>query len=237
MVVGTSGSSKTFAMKAIQNNLSSCAKNKKLTNMHINDYFVVSFQYSKLTTESIEKRWNYGVSVKKIFKEQQTERNANRQMSARAADDPTVATSDEFDENHQEQQDQVEHQIQQKKHNVVMFLDEVGLAEHSSFRPLKILHKLFEHQAISFVGLASHHAIYGNRNKNIHIRDINISDFKTHGTRLSGFENIILSDIKIYDSSQIAYFKGEYSHGCMLLQRLKTLAETVNMQDFISQTY
>ena len=86
-----------------------------------------------------------------------------------------------------------------------------------------------------YFGLTSHHAIHGNRNKNIHIHDIDISNFETHGIQLNGFENIILSDIKIHDSSQIAYLKGEYGHGRMLLPRLKAVASSVDMDQFIEE--
>ena len=69
IVVGKPGSSKTLAMTTIQNNLSSLTKNEKLTNMNINDYFVVSFQCSKLTTAKlIEERWNYAVNIEKNIK-------------------------------------------------------------------------------------------------------------------------------------------------------------------------
>ena len=36
-----------------------------------------------------------------------------------------------------------------------MFFDEVGLAEQSPHRPLKVFHQLLEHPAISFVGLSN----------------------------------------------------------------------------------
>ena len=41
------------------------------------------------------------------------------------------------------------------KKKVIFFLDEVGLAEQSENRPLKILHKLLENPKIPFVGLSN----------------------------------------------------------------------------------
>ena len=57
-------------------------------------------------------------------------------------------------------------------------------------------------------GLTSHHAIHGNRNKYIHIHDIEIRDFETHGIQLNGFESVKIYNVKIHDSSRIAYLKG-----------------------------
>ena len=37
----------------------------------------------------------------------------------------------------------------------VLLLDEIGLAEESPHKPLKILHQLLEHAEISFVGLSN----------------------------------------------------------------------------------
>ena len=37
----------------------------------------------------------------------------------------------------------------------MLLLDEVGLAEHSPHRPLKVLHQLLEDPQISFVGLSN----------------------------------------------------------------------------------
>eukprot|EP01084_Bolivina_argentea_P161756 281551_1 len=60
VIVGKPGSSKTLAMVTLQDNLSSATKNNKLTKMGFDDYFVVSFQCSKLTTaDGIERRWKF----------------------------------------------------------------------------------------------------------------------------------------------------------------------------------
>ena len=73
--------------------------------------------------------------------------------------------------------------------------------------------------------LTSHHAIHGNRNKNIKIHDIEICNFETHGIQLNGFDNVELYNIHIHSTSNIAYLKGEYGHARMLLPRLKKIYE------------
>ncbi|ETO22355.1 hypothetical protein RFI_14843, partial [Reticulomyxa filosa] len=129
IVVGRPGSSKTLAMATVQANLSSASKNKKLTQMRFADFFVVSFQCSKLTTaELIQRRWNFAVSFLERLNQLPNEvaRAPNRRES--------VAPSPK---------------------NVVLALDEVGLAEQSKFRPLKVLHQLLEDEKreIAFIGL------------------------------------------------------------------------------------
>ena len=119
VIVGKPGSSKTLAMVTLQDNLSSATKNDKLTKMGFDDYFVVSFQCSKLTTAaSIEQRWQFAEDYEK-------RRNERR--------DPKTTLH----------------------RSVIMFLDEVGLAEQSPHRPLKVLHKLLEHPEIAFIGLSN----------------------------------------------------------------------------------
>ena len=68
-----------------------------------------------------------------------------------------------------------------------------------------------------YFGSTSHYAIHGNRNKNIHIHDIDISHFETHGIQLNEFGNIISSDITIHDSSQIAFFAISVRTSCSML--------------------
>ena len=119
VIVGKPGSSKTLAMVTLQENLSSSTKNKALTKMGFDDYFVVSFQCSKLTTAaSIEERWNFA----KKYEKRLNERRDKKKTLAR---------------------------------KVIMFLDEVGLAEQSPHRPLKVLHKLLENPDIAFIGLSN----------------------------------------------------------------------------------
>ena len=59
-------------------------------------------------------------------------------------------------------------------------------------------------------GLTSHHAIHGNRNSNINIHDVEITNFETHGIQLNGFENVIIENVDIHDSSRIAFLKGNF---------------------------
>lgn len=47
------------------------------------------------------------------------------------------------------------HQLRDERVRLVLLLDEVGLAEHSPHRPLKVLHQLLEDPQISFVGLSN----------------------------------------------------------------------------------
>ena len=119
VIVGRPGSSKTLAMVTLQDNLLSSTKREALTEMGFDDYFVLPFQCSKLTTAaSIEKRWEFAEEYEKRLNERQDQKN-------------TLVRK------------------------VIMFLDEVGLAEQSPHRPLKVLHKLLENPKIAFIGLSN----------------------------------------------------------------------------------
>ena len=70
IVVGKSGSSKTFAMNLITKNLSSSTKNSKLTNLGFDDYYTVSLRCGKLTKrKSIEQRWNFALNYQRTINE------------------------------------------------------------------------------------------------------------------------------------------------------------------------
>eukprot|EP01084_Bolivina_argentea_P066629 121472_1 len=106
-------------MGTLQDNLSSATKNNKLTKMGFGDYFVVSFQCSKLTTaDGIEQRWKFAEDYEKRLNEEKYESKL-------------------------------------ESRRVVIFLDELGLAERSITRPLDTLHTLLEHPKIGFVGLSN----------------------------------------------------------------------------------
>ena len=47
------------------------------------------------------------------------------------------------------------HQKRDENVIVTLLLDEIGLAEHSKYRPLKVLHQLLENPVLSFVGLSN----------------------------------------------------------------------------------
>ncbi|ETO22336.1 hypothetical protein RFI_14862 [Reticulomyxa filosa] len=90
----------------------------KLNEARFGDFFVISFQCSKLTTsEAIRERWE----------------NAIR-FVGRLRDHITTLEK-----------------------NVVLVLDEMGLAEQSNNRPLKVLHQLLENEnrQIAFIGLSN----------------------------------------------------------------------------------
>jgi len=75
------------------------------------------------------------------------------------------------------------------------------------------------------LGLTSHHAIHGNRCKNIVIENVIIKDFETHGIQINGFENVEIRNVEIGPSSQKAYLLGEYGHARMILPRLRKIQE------------
>eukprot|EP01084_Bolivina_argentea_P278346 475462_1 len=64
-------------MLTLQGNLLSTSKNDKLTQMGFDDYFVVSFQCSKLTTAaSIEQRWQFAEDYENRLNERRDKKNS-----------------------------------------------------------------------------------------------------------------------------------------------------------------
>eukprot|EP01083_Nonionella_stella_P272242 923023_1 len=125
VIVGKPGSSKTLAMMTLQDNLSSAQKNDKLTELGFHDYWVIPFQCSKLTEAQ-------AIADKWKYAEE-WEQKLQTDLTTTSSSKSSVV-------------------IQNK---VIFFLDEVGLAEQSPYRPLKVLHKLLEHPRISFIGLSN----------------------------------------------------------------------------------
>ncbi|ETO00927.1 hypothetical protein RFI_36513, partial [Reticulomyxa filosa] len=140
IVVGRPGSSKTLAMATVQSNLSSSSKNKRLTELGFEDFFVMSFQCSKLTTaDLIQKRWDNAVAFQEKLKRAATNgRESDEKEEKKASSNASGEMATKVNR------------------SVVLWLDEMGLAEQSPSQPLKVLHKLLEEEdrIIGFVGLS-----------------------------------------------------------------------------------
>eukprot|EP01084_Bolivina_argentea_P082683 149705_1 len=68
IVIGKPGSSKTLAMQTLQENLSYAQKNKHLTRLGFDDYWVEPFQCSKLTqAKAIQDNWECALYYEKTF--------------------------------------------------------------------------------------------------------------------------------------------------------------------------
>jgi len=80
------------------------------------------------------------------------------------------------------------------------------------------------------LGLTSHHAIHGNYNKNVVIKNLKIYNFQTHAIQLNGFENVIISNVDIGPSTTQAHVTAGYGHARALLYIARILVEdeTVN---------
>ena len=74
------------------------------------------------------------------------------------------------------------------------------------------------------LGLSSHHGIHGNYNENIKIENVKIRNFQTHGIQLNGYNDIILENLEIGPSTNIAYLNGNYGQLRALLPTLRKLA-------------
>ncbi|ETN98043.1 hypothetical protein RFI_39478 [Reticulomyxa filosa] len=183
IVVGRPGSSKTLAMAVVQSNLSSSSKSKGLTEMNFDDFFVVSskyqthsvllcfvqtmlfvsFQCSKLTTaDLIRKRWENAVGFQEKLKLRFSLSlffSANVDTTLCANTNRAIPSKKQSGTDEKEQKVENDAEKTQPKSNrsVVLWLDEVGLAEQSPHRPLKILHKLLEddNRQIAFIGLSN----------------------------------------------------------------------------------
>ena len=75
------------------------------------------------------------------------------------------------------------------------------------------------------LGLTSHHAIHGNHNRQVLLRNIKVENWETHGIQLNGFDGVKMIDIEIGQTSDKVYFSGEYGHMRMLLPRYKKMAD------------
>ena len=121
-------------MLTIETNLSIGTKNKKLSKMGFADYHVITFQCSKTTqAQKISSTWTYAHQYEKELNKQQQQNDELKE---------NVVVVDNNNES-------------QQKRRVIVFLDEIGLAEHSPHRPLKVLHKLLENPDIAFIGLSN----------------------------------------------------------------------------------
>jgi len=79
------------------------------------------------------------------------------------------------------------------------------------------------------LGLTSHHAIHGNYNKNVVIKDLKIYNFQTHAIQLNGFENVLISNVDIGPSTSEAYVTAGYGHARALLYIARILIEDENV--------
>ncbi|ETO20718.1 hypothetical protein RFI_16499, partial [Reticulomyxa filosa] len=168
IVVGRPGSSKTLAMATLQANLASSSKNKALTQMGFDDFFVVSFQCSKLTTaDLIKKRWEIAVSFRERLEQLKTDfclfvcirsvcvcvcmTRENENIGKKKKKKKKRLSEDD------RQKTPLNKGKEQANKSVVLVLDEVGLAEQSKHRPLKVLHQLLEEEdrKIAFIGLSN----------------------------------------------------------------------------------
>eukprot|EP01084_Bolivina_argentea_P301903 520992_1 len=73
------------------------------------------------------------------------------------------------------------------------------------------------------LGLSSHHGIHGNYNKNIQIIDVHVQHFQTHGIQFNGYENILMENIEIGPSTNIAYLNGNFGQLIKLLPTLQKI--------------
>ncbi|ETO28711.1 hypothetical protein RFI_08416 [Reticulomyxa filosa] len=147
IVVGRPGSSKTLAMNVLLSNLSSSAKNKMLSTIGLDDFFVLSFQCSKMTTSAmIEKRWKQAVDYQNKIKFRLCTLGFVLFQLFAIVVSSEMINSDEAS---------LSKDSSKQTRSVVLWLDEVGLAEWSPHRPLKVLHKLLEdnNNKIAFIGL------------------------------------------------------------------------------------
>lgn len=94
-------------MLTIESNLSIGTKNKNLTNMGFDDYYVITFQCSKTTkAEKIKNSWKFALKYEKNLNEEQD--------------------NDDYKDDYKSNDDV---KLIKKKRRVIIFLDEIGLAE------------------------------------------------------------------------------------------------------------
>lgn len=82
------------------------------------------------------------------------------------------------------------------------------------------------------LGLSSHHGIHSNYNKNIVLKNLEITDFQVAGIALNGVKNCVFDNINVHDSIKEISIGFEYSQARFIFPKLETIPNnySINIQ-------